>query len=87
MRILLIEDEHKLSSFKQRELVAEGYESEIASDGPSGLEMATTAKFDVIVLDLHQMSQTPTIQQSRPQAFSCVVSFSVGTSFALQCPS
>lgn len=52
MRILLIEDEVKLSSFVKRGLVAERYAVDVATDGRSGLDLAETYQYDLIVLDL-----------------------------------
>lgn len=52
MRILLVEDEVKLASFIKRGLVAERYAVDIASDGRSGLELAQTYQYDLVVLDL-----------------------------------
>jgi two-component system copper resistance phosphate regulon response regulator CusR len=52
MRILLVEDEFKLSSFIKRGLVAERYAVDVAKDGRSGLELAQTYQYDLIILDL-----------------------------------
>src|SRR5262249_53226013 len=52
MRILLIEDEVKLSGFIKRGLVAERYAVDVAKDGRSGLELAQTYQYDLILLDL-----------------------------------
>src|SRR5947199_3341988 len=52
MRILLIEDEVKLASFIKRGLVAERYAVDVAKDGRSGLELAQTYQYDLILLDL-----------------------------------
>jgi len=52
MRILLIEDEIKLTSFIKRGLVAERYAVDIAKDGRTGLELAQTYQYDLILLDL-----------------------------------
>jgi DNA-binding response OmpR family regulator len=52
MRILLIEDEVKLASFVKRGLVAEKYAVDVAKDGRSGLELAQTYQYDLILLDL-----------------------------------
>src|SRR5579862_4522635 len=52
MRILVIEDEMKLSSFIKRGLVAERYAVDTARDGRSGLELASTYQYDLIILDL-----------------------------------
>jgi len=52
MRILLIEDEVKLASFIKRGLVAERYAVDVAKDGRSGLELAQTYQYDLLLLDL-----------------------------------
>lgn len=52
MRILLVEDEAKLANFIKRGLVAERYAVDVAKDGRSGLELAQTYQYDLIVLDL-----------------------------------
>ena len=52
MRILLVEDERKVSSFVARGLMAERFAVDVASDGQAGLELATTYHYDLIVLDL-----------------------------------
>jgi two-component system copper resistance phosphate regulon response regulator CusR len=52
MRILLIEDEVKMSGFIKRGLVAERYAVDAARDGRSGLELATTYQYDLVILDL-----------------------------------
>ncbi|WP_445487137.1 response regulator transcription factor [Niallia sp. 03133] len=51
-RILIIEDEKNLARFIELELAYEGYETEVCSDGRSGLNKAMTQKWDVILLDL-----------------------------------
>lgn len=52
MRILLVEDEEKVSRFIVRGLTAESFAVDTALDGRSGLELATTYNYDLIVLDL-----------------------------------
>src|SRR5262245_45696157 len=52
MRILLVEDEEKVSRFIVRGLIAEGFAVDAALDGQSGLELATTYDYDLVVLDL-----------------------------------
>lgn len=51
-KILIIEDEIKISRFLELELLHEGYEVIIVSNGRDGLDMATNEKFDLIILDL-----------------------------------
>jgi DNA-binding response OmpR family regulator len=52
MRILLVEDEHKVARFIQQGLEAEGYEVEIAGDGKVGEKKARGDEFDLILLDV-----------------------------------
>src|SRR5215471_10521549 len=52
MRILLVEDEEKVSRFIIRGLTAEGLAVDAAADGTAGLELATTYDYDLIILDL-----------------------------------
>jgi two-component system, OmpR family, copper resistance phosphate regulon response regulator CusR len=52
MRILLVEDEPKVSSFVARGLMAERFAVDVAADGQSGLELATTYHYDLLILDL-----------------------------------
>jgi two-component system copper resistance phosphate regulon response regulator CusR len=52
MRILLVEDEEKVSRFVVRGLTEESFAVDSASDGLTGLELATTYNYDLIVLDL-----------------------------------
>ena len=51
-RILLIEDEEKLARMVELELRYEGYEVEKAFDGRTGLELALSGGFDLILLDI-----------------------------------
>jgi heavy metal response regulator len=52
MRILLVEDEGKVSSFVSRGLTAERFAVDVAADGQAGLELATTYHYDLVILDL-----------------------------------
>ncbi|MEY2554022.1 MAG: hypothetical protein QOC57_1882 [Ilumatobacteraceae bacterium] len=51
-RLLVVEDEPKLASFVTRALQAAGYGVDVADDGRSGLTMALSGEYAVIVLDL-----------------------------------
>ena len=51
-RLLIIEDEPKLASFVTRALQSAGYGVDVADDGRSGLTMALTGAYAVVVLDL-----------------------------------
>jgi len=52
MRILLVEDEEKVSRFIVRGLTAETFAVDTAPDGRRGLDLATTYNYDLIILDL-----------------------------------
>jgi len=52
MRVLLVEDETKVSKFVARGLVEERFAVDIAADGASGLELANAYHYDLIILDL-----------------------------------
>lgn len=51
-RILIVEDEEKLARMLELELTYEGYQAEKAFDGRTGLEMALSGRFDLILLDI-----------------------------------
>lgn len=51
-KILIVEDEEKLSRFIELELTYEGYEVKKAADGRSGLSLAEAESFDLILLDI-----------------------------------
>ncbi|MBI3952135.1 MAG: response regulator transcription factor [Acidobacteria bacterium] len=48
MRILVIEDEHKVVGFIKKGLEAEQYAVDVASDGQCGLELALTYEYDLL---------------------------------------
>ncbi len=50
--ILIIEDEEKIARFVELELEHEGYTADKATDGRTGLEMAETGAYDLIILDI-----------------------------------
>ena len=52
MRLLLIEDEHKVVDFVQRGLTAERFAVDVARDGAAGLELAQSYDYDLVILDL-----------------------------------
>ncbi|MDN5682620.1 response regulator transcription factor [Corynebacterium glyciniphilum] len=52
MRILLVDDEKRLADGVRRGLEAEGMVVDVAHDGATGLDMASDADYDVIVLDV-----------------------------------
>lgn len=52
MKILIVEDEEKIARFVELELMHEGYETDKASDGRTGLEMAESGNYDLILLDI-----------------------------------
>ncbi len=52
MRILVIEDEHKIANSIKKGLEQEAYAVDVAYDGEYGYDLAATVEYDVIVLDL-----------------------------------
>ncbi len=52
MRILIVEDEARISDFLDRGLRAEGHFCVIAHDGEEGLSLASDGDFDLVLLDL-----------------------------------
>lgn len=51
MRILIVEDEHKIASAIKRGLEQQSYAVDVTYDGDAGLSMATTEPYDLIILD------------------------------------
>jgi DNA-binding response OmpR family regulator len=51
-RILIIEDEDRISSFLQKGLRSNGYSTSVARTGEEALTLAHTGEFDLMVLDL-----------------------------------
>lgn len=52
MRILVVEDEHKIGTSIKRGLEQEGYAVDLAFDGEEGYDLASSENYTVIVLDL-----------------------------------
>ena len=52
MRVLVVEDEHKIANSIKKGLEQESYAIDIAYDGEMGFDMATTEEYDVMILDL-----------------------------------
>lgn len=52
MKVLVVEDEVKVSNFIMRGLEEEGYTVDVAEDGKKGLELIKTQEYDVVLLDL-----------------------------------
>lgn len=52
MRILVIEDEHKIAKAIKKGLEQQAYAVDIANDGEEGYDLASTEEYDLIILDL-----------------------------------
>lgn len=52
MRILVVEDNHRLSSSLKMNLAHEGYSVDAAYDGQEGQDLAELAPYDLIILDV-----------------------------------
>ncbi|MBY5523351.1 response regulator transcription factor [Rhizobium leguminosarum] len=51
MRVLIVEDDRRISSFLRRGLEAEGYHVQLAEDGRDGLERIRHETVDLVILD------------------------------------
>jgi two-component system OmpR family response regulator len=51
MRVLVIEDDTETASFLQKALKESGHAADLAADGESGLAMAETGAYDVLIVD------------------------------------
>jgi DNA-binding response OmpR family regulator len=52
MKVLLVEDDPKISSFVRIGLESNDFTVEVAYDSPFGEKLATTKKYDIIILDV-----------------------------------
>lgn len=52
MRLLIVEDEHRLAASLAKGLTAEGFAVDVVHDGAEGLHQATHQAYDLIVLDI-----------------------------------
>ena len=50
--VLVIDDEPRIAEFVSRALLADGLTVRSATDGATGLSLADTGRFDLVVLDL-----------------------------------
>jgi DNA-binding response OmpR family regulator len=51
-RILIAEDEERITSFLEKGLRANGFTTEVAADGEEALRLARSGSFDLLILDL-----------------------------------
>lgn len=51
-RVLIIEDDQRIAQLVQRVLEREGFEVDLAGDGPSGLDAASSGQYAAVVLDV-----------------------------------
>ncbi len=52
MRILVIEDEHRIANAIKKGLEQENYATDVVYTGPDGFDLASTEDYDLIILDL-----------------------------------
>ena len=52
MNVLIVEDETRIASFIDRGLRAEGFTTQVAGDGTTGLALALQEEVDLVILDL-----------------------------------
>ncbi len=77
MRILLVDDEPELTAPLSRVLQQEGYSVDIAQTGQTGLNLAQTEPYDLLILDwmLPELSGVEICQQLRQQGHNTPVLF------------
>jgi DNA-binding response OmpR family regulator len=52
MKVLIVEDEHKIANSIKKGLEMEGFTTDVAYEGITGFDLASSETYDVIVLDL-----------------------------------
>jgi DNA-binding response OmpR family regulator len=52
MRILVVEDEARIRAFLARAFEAEGFVVDVAPDGETGLKLALSGSYEIVILDL-----------------------------------
>ncbi len=52
MNVLIVEDEARIAAFIERGLRAEGFTTQVAGDGETGLALAAQDEVDLVILDL-----------------------------------
>jgi len=52
MRILVVEDEHKIANSLKKGLEQENFAADVAYNGSDGFDLASTEDYDVIILDI-----------------------------------
>ena len=52
MRLLVVEDEKKTAAFLREGLSENGFKVDVAADGRTGLELARSGRYDLMILDL-----------------------------------
>lgn len=52
MRVLIVEDERKISAYVKRGLKEQGYAADAAFDGQEALDLVSAASYDLIILDV-----------------------------------
>ncbi len=69
-KILIIEDDQIVANVYRNKLAVEGYQTEVALDGETGLKIMRTFQPDIIILDLMlpKMSGVDVIKEVRSEA-------------------
>ena len=87
MQLLLVEDEQSLSETLSRLLKKKGYAVDTAADGETGLEMAVTGIYDMLILDrmLPRRDGLSLLQEFRLLGFNTPVLFLTAKSSPQDC--
>ena len=75
MRVLVVEDEHKIAAYVKRGLDEAGYAVDVAYDGRVALDWVAVAPFDLIVLDilLPELDGLSVCREMRHRGVQCPV--------------
>jgi DNA-binding response OmpR family regulator len=89
-RVLVVDDEPRITSFVSRALTAEGLQVDAAPDGRRALELARTGRYALVVLDLllpgvDGVSVLRELMQSRPEQRVLVLSALSDVESKVQC--
>ena len=64
MRILIVEDEHRIANSLKKGLEQERYAIDVAYDGRDGYDLASSEEYDCLILDLEVTDKEGDVQDS-----------------------
>lgn len=75
MRILVVEDEHRIANALKRGLMQENYSVDVAYDGMSGYDLAASEEYDLLILDLMlpEIDGLSIVKKLREESIHCPI--------------